>query len=170
MKFACHGNGVVTNVTFASVGTPSGSCYEKLVPGACQGDLETATKYVRRACVGKHSCSVDADINTFNSGKDPCYGVAKSAAAVLECSTASPPPPSPPLPGATVPKQWQVNALKQAVACGLRPIVRLGQHNRNYRYFADDRTFHVQKPGPAVRRLCWGGRCVADCGPGEQRA
>lgn len=41
-------------------------------------------------------------------------------------------PPSPPLPA-----PWQVAALSQACALGLRPVVRLGQPSRNYRDFAD---------------------------------
>ena len=32
---------------------------------------------------------------------------------------------------------WQVAALRAALRCGLRPIVRLGQRSRGYRYYAD---------------------------------
>lgn len=37
-----------------------------------------------------------------------------------------------------VPEPWQTDALESAYALGLRPVVRLGQHARNYRYFSDD--------------------------------
>lgn len=41
-------------------------------------------------------------------------------------------------PSLLLPLPWQVDALNQAYQLGLRPVVRLGQHSRNYRYFSDD--------------------------------
>lgn len=91
-------------------------------------------------CIGKQSCTLSADINTFNNGKDPCVGVKKSIAVELICSnTSMPPTPTPSKPA--LPEQWQVDALTMAVTCGLRPIIRLGQRNRNYRYYADTLAF-----------------------------
>lgn len=133
----------IVGVSFAALGTPTGTC-GNLSTGTCTGDPTLAKAYVAKQCVGKSSCALDADIKTFNSGKDPCFGVAKSVAVEVTCSGAVPPPqpappPSPLQPAA--PEQWQVDALKAAIACGLKVIIRIGQHNRNYRYFADDKSF-----------------------------
>jgi hypothetical protein len=37
-----------------------------------------------------------------------------------------------------LPTQWQLDALHRAYNLGLRPVVRLGQAARNYRYYSDD--------------------------------
>ena len=59
----------------------------------------------------------------------------------LTCSGAPPPPPSPPPPPPPLqpaaPEQWQVDALKAAVLCGLRPIIRIGQRDRNCKHNHD---------------------------------
>jgi hypothetical protein len=92
----CSSGGTITAVTFASVGTPTGSSCGNFSDGKCAGDPGAAKAYVTKQCVGKSSCALSADINTFNSGKDPCYGVAKHVAVAVTCSTLQPPPPPPP--------------------------------------------------------------------------
>ena len=91
-KLACFDNGTITGVTFASVGTPGGKCGHLTVAPKCNGDGATAKAYVERTCVGKTSCELDADINTFNGGKDPCLGTPKHAEVQVVCSTIAPPP------------------------------------------------------------------------------
>jgi hypothetical protein len=39
--------------------------------------------------VGLQSCTLDADIGHFNSGTDPCYGVAKHVAVEVRCSSSN---------------------------------------------------------------------------------
>jgi hypothetical protein len=93
----CTGNGTIAAVSFAAIGTPAGNC-GNFSEGTCTGQPSAAKAYVAKQCVGKRSCSLRADINTFNSGKDPCYGVAKRIAVSVTCSTPqlpSPPPPPP---------------------------------------------------------------------------
>ena len=92
----CTGGGTITAVTFASVGTPGGTC-GNFSAGTCAGDANKSRVYVSSQCVGKSSCTLAADINTFNSGKDPCYNVAKHAEISVACSMPQPTPlPNPP--------------------------------------------------------------------------
>ena len=93
-KLACFDNGTITAVAFAAVGTPGGKCGQLTIDPKCNGDAVAAKAYVTRMCVGKASCTLDADINTFNGGKDPCLGVPKHAEVQVTCSTSAPPPPS----------------------------------------------------------------------------
>jgi hypothetical protein len=106
--FACAGQGTITGVEFASVGTPVGAC-GAFARGACDGDPAAARAYVEATCVGRTVCSLQTDIEHFNNGNDPCVGVAKACAVQVTCSTPQPPlppgppgpaPPSPPLPPA----------------------------------------------------------------------
>ena len=87
-------SGTITGTTFAAVGTPTGTC-GNFSCGKCTGDPTLAKAYVAKQCVGKSSCTLSADIKTFNSGKDPCFGVAKSVAVEVTCSMPQPPPPPP---------------------------------------------------------------------------
>ena len=94
-RLACFHNGTITAVTFAAVGTPGGKCGHMTVDSKCNGDASSAKAYVERTCVGKTSCELDADIDTFNGGKDPCVGTPKHAEVQVVCSTLAPPPPPP---------------------------------------------------------------------------
>ena len=89
------GNGTISAVLFASIGTPTGSCghYD---PGNCSGDPNLAKAFVSKACLGKRSCDVPADIDYLNGGKDPCTGVPKRTAVQVQCTTSqsAPPPPA----------------------------------------------------------------------------
>jgi hypothetical protein len=95
LLLTCPGAGTIARVVFASIGTPTGGCGDMAV-GKCAGKQALATKYVNDTCMGKHGCSLDASINTFNGWSDPCYNVVKSVAVAVECTTAFPPPPPPP--------------------------------------------------------------------------
>jgi hypothetical protein len=59
----------------------------------CNGDPSEAKAYVEKMCVGKSSCELSADINTFAKGKDPCVGFVKHVEVQVVCSTIAPPPP-----------------------------------------------------------------------------
>ena len=91
----CTGNGTITAVTFAAIGTPDGNC-GNFSHGKCTGQPSAATAYVAKQCLNKQSCTLKADINTFNSGKDPCYGIRKHIAVAVACSVPQPVPPPPP--------------------------------------------------------------------------
>lgn len=90
LALSCPGAGRFAYVTFASVGTPSGTC-PNFAAGKCAGDPAAAVAAVTKLCVGKPRCVVPADINVLNAGHDPCYGVAKSTFVALNCTTAAGP-------------------------------------------------------------------------------
>eukprot|EP00164_Ancoracysta_twista_P006265 GFYU01008705.1.p1 GENE.GFYU01008705.1~~GFYU01008705.1.p1 ORF type:complete len:1064 (-),score=338.26 GFYU01008705.1:1031-4144(-) len=75
------GASVISDVTFASFGTPSGSC-PSLTTGTCNS--AKSMDVVKAACLGKSSCTVDAEIQTFD-GVDPCYGTKKQLAVAVTC-------------------------------------------------------------------------------------
>jgi hypothetical protein len=108
--------GVITAVSFASIGTPDGKC-GALTAGRCHGDPAKALAYVNSSCAGKNNCTMVADINEWNGGHDPCPGVVKSVSVEVQCSGTTPPPPAPPAPPTPArvppastcePEQWQV--------------------------------------------------------------
>ena len=90
VTLTCPAGGTVTAVTFASIGTPAGAC-GNLTEGSCRGAKGVAKAAVEKLCLGKNSCTVVADIQHMNGGADPCYGVAKSIAVEVQCSTPVPP-------------------------------------------------------------------------------
>jgi alpha-L-rhamnosidase len=83
VTFSCPG-GTFTSVTFASYGTPTGSCGSGFSNGSCNAASSVAL--VSAACVGRSSCSIDVSDTTFT---DPCFGVVKSFSASLACSSNS---------------------------------------------------------------------------------
>ena len=89
VTLTCPAGGTVTAVTFASIGTPAGAC-GNLTEGSCRGTQGVAKAAVEKLCLGKNSCTVVADIQHMNGGADPCYGVPKSIAVELQCSTPVP--------------------------------------------------------------------------------
>ncbi len=93
MSFDC-GNGTISAVLFASIGSPTGKC-GNYAPGNCSGDPHLATAFISKTCVGKRACEVPTDIDYLNDGKDPCAGVPKRTAVQVECTTSqSTPPPA----------------------------------------------------------------------------
>ena len=78
------GTGVIKSVDFASFGTPNGTCTTGFSNSACNAASSMAV--VEKACLGKASCSVPADVKTF--GIDPCGEVLKKLAVKVTCGAA----------------------------------------------------------------------------------
>lgn len=75
-------SGVIEAITFASFGTPFGTCAEGFVANpSC--DASTTLAIVEGLCLGQASCSVYASDTVFG---DPCYGIVKSLAIQGVCS------------------------------------------------------------------------------------
>ena len=91
LELACWDGSAITDVAFASFGTPTGSCPDSLaVDPTC--NAAASLSVVKAACVGKTSCTVAATNDVF--GGDPCFDTPKSLAVKLQCP--GQPPPSPP--------------------------------------------------------------------------
>ena len=84
VSLSCNGAGIISAVTFASFGTPTGTCATGFSKGTC--DAANSTAIVTAACVGKTSCSID--VSDINFG-DPCFDVVKSFSALVVCSQSS---------------------------------------------------------------------------------
>jgi alpha-L-rhamnosidase len=78
--FSCPG-GVISNVAFASFGTPVGTCASGFKVGACNAANSTAV--VTAACVGQSSCTVTTTDAAFG---DPCSGTPKKFSASVTCN------------------------------------------------------------------------------------
>ncbi|EGD76938.1 hypothetical protein PTSG_07279 [Salpingoeca rosetta] len=80
VSLMCHeDDAVITNITFASFGTPTGTCGHYKT-GAC--DASNTTAIVTAMCKGKRACTV-ASYPTFG---DPCYGVYKDLVVQAACT------------------------------------------------------------------------------------
>ncbi|OQR89853.1 hypothetical protein ACHHYP_05996, partial [Achlya hypogyna] len=77
---ACPAGKTISNVPFASFGTPTG--YES--PSWC--DASSSIDVVASECVGKSFCSVAATTGVFG---DPCPGTAKRLNVAAQCSDAN---------------------------------------------------------------------------------
>ena len=89
----CPGGALIAGITFASWGTPFGTCPNHLQRNA-SCDSPTAPALIAAACVGKASCSIKADRSVLG---DPCLNVVKSLAVQVSCAGGpTPPPPHPP--------------------------------------------------------------------------
>ena len=77
---ACPPGSVITAVTFASYGTPTGVC-RAFSLGTC--NAESSVSVVAAACVGHRSCTVNASDALF--GGDPCVGVTPMLSATVSC-------------------------------------------------------------------------------------
>ena len=71
----------IDKILFASYGTVQGSCGNYSV-GSC--NAANSTDIVKSACLGKRSCTIDADTPLFG---DPCFGTVKHLAVEAHCST-----------------------------------------------------------------------------------
>jgi hypothetical protein len=78
----CSG-GVIKSISFASYGTPSGSC-PNLSKGTCHAS--NSQSKVESLCLDKQTCSVSADNDVFG---DPCGGVGKKLFIAYTCSNGS---------------------------------------------------------------------------------
>uniref|UniRef100_A0A0E0CY77 Beta-galactosidase n=1 Tax=Oryza meridionalis TaxID=40149 RepID=A0A0E0CY77_9ORYZ len=81
LRLECPREGqVISNIKFASFGTPSGTC-GNYNHGECSSSQALAV--VQEACVGMTNCSVPVSSNNFG---DPCSGVTKSLVVEAACS------------------------------------------------------------------------------------
>ena len=81
MTMYCASPGAAITTTFASYGTPSGSCGSWVANASC--NTPNSLAIVQGFCDGKQSCSFPADTPTFG---DPCYGTVKHLAIEATCS------------------------------------------------------------------------------------
>lgn len=82
---SCNAQGSLINaVKFANYGVPTGEC-GGFVPGNCSAPAAETMDVVKRLCLGKHSCTVNAT-NAMFGGTDPCPGRPKSLAIEATCS------------------------------------------------------------------------------------
>lgn len=91
---SCPGDGnSIADVTFASYGTPTGSCEDDNLARNkdCDADI---SGIVRSLCQGKASCTVECDQHqcggTSLPGGDPCYNTAKKLAVAVSCANPVP--------------------------------------------------------------------------------
>src|SRR2546421_4319665 len=89
LTLTCPSGQVIGAITFASYGTPTGSCGAFQTSGC---DAAGAAAFLAQACVGSSSCAVDADNDNFG---DPCEGIYKHLDAQATCTTAATPAPAP---------------------------------------------------------------------------
>ncbi|XP_074360230.1 beta-galactosidase 16-like [Apium graveolens] len=76
----CPSNKIISRISFASFGTPSGNC-EKYSAGSCHSSNSKAI--VERACVGKGECMVALSYTKFQG--DPCPGIPKDLLIEAQC-------------------------------------------------------------------------------------
>lgn len=101
LELSCAGGQTISAVTFASYGTPGGSCGSSFsVNSSC--NAASSAKVVEGLCLGKPRCTITASNSVF--GGDPCHLTAKRLAAAVTCSAgrradgaASPAPAAPSL-------------------------------------------------------------------------
>jgi hypothetical protein len=77
---SCSSGQVIKTVSFASYGTPAGTC-----PNVSQGTCHASSSLskIQSLCLNRQSCSVGANNGVFG---DPCGGVGKKLAARYTCS------------------------------------------------------------------------------------
>lgn len=81
VRLACPSGQSIQSIGFASYGTPGGAC-GSFSTGAC--NAATSVSVVSSACVGKTSCAVRADNQTFG---DPCLGTFKRLYVQASCGS-----------------------------------------------------------------------------------
>jgi hypothetical protein len=80
LNLACSGTSVVTEIVYASYGTPTGSC-GSYATSDC--DSATSVSQVEAACLGNNNCTLDATNSVFG---DPCGGTYKHLYVQATCS------------------------------------------------------------------------------------
>jgi hypothetical protein len=81
LQLGCSGPAAtISQIQFASYGTPTGSCGSYHV-GSC--NAANSTSVVAAACIGRNSCTVFPNTTTFG---DPCFGTAKELVVQFACS------------------------------------------------------------------------------------
>ena len=89
LSVSCPGGQVIQDVTFASYGTPGGSC-GAFSKSTC--DASNSLSVVSSACKGLDSCTIDASNSVFG---DPCSGQGKQLSVQVSCATSTNPDPAP---------------------------------------------------------------------------
>lgn len=84
----CADGGTMTNITFVSWGTPSGSCSSLDWQANSSCDSATARGIVEKLCLDQTACFPQTSTDEFG---DPCVGVIKTLAVVAQCNGVSPP-------------------------------------------------------------------------------
>ncbi|KAJ3701565.1 hypothetical protein LUZ61_005270 [Rhynchospora tenuis] len=77
----CDDGHAISSITFASYGTPSGSC-QNFSQGRCHA--ANSLSIVTEACLGENNCRVTVSNSVFG---DPCRGILKNLAIQVECSS-----------------------------------------------------------------------------------
>ncbi|VAI30164.1 unnamed protein product [Triticum turgidum subsp. durum] len=83
LRLRCDDGHLITKITFASYGTPSGGC-QNFSEGKCHASSTLAL--VSEACVGNNECAISVSNDAFG---DPCRRVVKDLAVEAECSPSS---------------------------------------------------------------------------------
>ncbi|XP_015576407.2 beta-galactosidase 16 [Ricinus communis] len=81
VKLDCPSNTKISNILFASYGTPEGTCGDAYAVGMCHSSSSEAI--VQKACLGQMRCSIPVSSKYF--GGDPCSANEKSLLVVAEC-------------------------------------------------------------------------------------
>ncbi|PKA57733.1 Beta-galactosidase 9 [Apostasia shenzhenica] len=84
MYLHCDEGHTISAVTFASFGTPRGSC-ESFSLGNCHAQISLSL--VSKTCLGRNNCRIPVSITNFKP--DPCRGTLKTLAVQAECSPLS---------------------------------------------------------------------------------
>ncbi|OVA12079.1 D-galactoside/L-rhamnose binding SUEL lectin domain [Macleaya cordata] len=84
MHLQCDNDYFISDIAFASYGTPHGSC-QKFSRAHCHARNSLAV--VSKACQGKNNCAIDVSNEAF--GYDPCRGVVKTLAVEARCVASS---------------------------------------------------------------------------------
>jgi pectate lyase len=89
LMLICPSGQVITEIKFASYGTPGGSC-GSFTAGSC--NASNSVSVVSDACKGMNSCTVYAGNDSFGN---PCEGTVKMLAAEVVCGMETDPTPVP---------------------------------------------------------------------------
>src|SRR5579862_3153589 len=81
LSLACPAGETITSITFASFGTPKGTCGGYTL-GSCNST--NSKSIVSTACLGKASCSVPSTTTEF--GGNPCPGTSKTLDVQVLCA------------------------------------------------------------------------------------
>ncbi|KAK9081812.1 hypothetical protein Syun_031028 [Stephania yunnanensis] len=84
MQLQCDDGHVISDIVFASYGTPLGSC-QHFSTGQCHAD--SSLSVVSNACLGRNNCSIEVSNAAF--GSDPCQYTIKTLAVEASCKLSS---------------------------------------------------------------------------------
>ncbi|XP_022638745.1 beta-galactosidase 9 isoform X1 [Vigna radiata var. radiata] len=82
LQLYCQAGHTISSITFASFGTPRGSC-QNFSRGNCHAP--SSMSIVSKECQGKNSCSIKILDSVF--GGDPCPGVEKTLSVEARCTS-----------------------------------------------------------------------------------